>query len=85
MGCLFSFLEQQVTFNLDDKKLPGTVEFTDVPDDQYLCPVEDCDEIPEIIDVFSDYGYIKMKCKTHNIIKCSIKEFYKKTKKKIII
>ena len=82
MGCLKYCSNNQVRTELDDKGLPGTFEFTDFPDDQYLCPVKDCNEIPEIIDIFSDYGYIEMKCKIHKVILCSIKEFYENTKNK---
>ena len=63
----------------EDKNIPdGCEDFSDVPKDQFLCPL--CERIPEILNVHSDNGYIELKCKYHGKIAISIHDYYKALK-----
>ena len=66
----------------EDKNIPdGCKDFSDVPKDQFLCPL--CPRIPVILKVHSDNGYIELKCKYHGIIIKSIHDYYKDLKKSL--
>ena len=81
MGCIKSFIDKQNNYTINDKKLKeGILTFDDIPDDQYLCPF--CDEIPLILNIYSEFGYIEIKCRTYGECLYPIKAFFENCKKK---
>ena len=49
-----------------------------IPNDQYLCP--ECKNVPELTNIYTDIGYIEFKCKVHEPITLTVKEYFEKFK-----
>ena len=80
MGCLEAFCRRE-NVNLVDQNLEeGTVKFKDIPDDQYLCPF--CEEIPLILNKYSGFGEIEIKCQNHGEFLYPINKFLKMSSQK---
>ena len=80
MGCLKSFIDKQNNYTINEKKLKeGILTFDDIPDDQYLCPF--CDEIPLILNIYSEFGYIGIRCRIYGDTLYPIKDFFENCKK----
>ena len=59
--------------NLGEGEDKNKNEWNSIPNDQFLCP--HCERVPEILNVFSDTGHIKLKCSFHGEIIISIKDY----------
>ena len=57
----------------------GYKEVQSLPNDQYVCTK--CNSIPEIISIDYNKGIIKFKCKTHDIQKVNIREYFEQESK----
>ena len=44
--------------------------------DQYLCPM--CRNVPELVNVFTDNGYVEFKCKDHGNIILTVQQYFEK-------
>ena len=46
------------------------------PNDQYICPI--CGEIPELVNIHSDNGYVEFKCRVDGELALNIDQYFKK-------
>ena len=53
----------------------GNDDFRNCPHDQYLCPK--CKNVPELVNIFTDNGYVEFKCKDHGNIILKVKDYFK--------
>ena len=44
--------------------------------DQYLCPM--CKNVPELVNIFTDNGYVEFKCKDHGNIILTVQQYFEK-------
>lgn len=57
------------------------IDFELVPNDQYICPYPTCQNVPEIKNVYSEYGFIELECQLHGPIKLPVGDFFEITEK----
>ena len=56
--------------------LPRNDDYKNCPNDQYLCPF--CENVPELVNIFTDNGYVEFKCKEHGNILLTVKQYFEK-------
>ena len=83
MGCLEAFCRKENIHLVDEKLKEGTVDFNEIPDDQYLCPkCEENPSIPLILKKYSGFGEIEIKCQNHREFLYPINKFLKESGQK---
>ena len=50
--------------------------YNSLPKDEYLCP--QCGNIPELINIHTDNGYVEFKCRSHDELLLSVDQYFKK-------
>lgn len=56
-------------------------DFNNIPTDMFLCPEDECGEVPEILKIYTDIGKMELKCEKCGIIEIPIEKYYLSMKK----